>query len=79
LAGFCYGEFIGAAINTIRDIAQYITGQGGTKGDIILGNVAAKHGNMLSHDFAGRSSTYAGLISRMRQDMAINSGHAEDV
>ena len=78
LTGFCYGTFIGATINTIRDIAQYVTGQGGARGDIYLGNIAAHHGHLLSHDLAGEPDPYARLLSRMRQDLFINN-KSEDV
>jgi hypothetical protein len=73
LTGFCYGTVIGAAINTIRDIAQYVTGQGGSRGDIVLGNIAALHGHLLAHDFSNGPDPYVRLFSRMRQDLVINN------
>lgn len=77
-AGFMYGTVIGAASNSIRDIAQYVTGQGGTWSDIVLGNVAAVQGNKLWHatrDLAGRGRSgkadpYTRLLNEMRQELA---------
>ncbi|HSG16381.1 MAG TPA: hypothetical protein VLE70_08675 [Anaerolineae bacterium] len=79
-AGFMYGTIVGAASNSIRDIAQYVTGQGGTWSDILLGNVAASQGSKLWRATRGRpvqdgvggeSEPYATLIDEMRQELAI--------
>ena len=72
-AGFMYGTVIGAASNSIRDIAQYVTGQGGTWSDILLGNVAASQGSNLWRAARSRSKKpglYAELIGEMRQELA---------
>lgn len=71
LAGFFYGKILGATINTVRDVAQYVTGQGGTRGDIYLGNIAAYHGDMLSKLRADSTRPYDALFSSMRQDLSI--------
>jgi len=79
-AGFMYGTIVGAASNSIRDVAQYVTGQGGTWSDILLGNVAAIHGNRLWHatrDLVGRGrpeepEPYARLIGDMRQELRMD-------
>ena len=76
LAGFMYGTAVGAASNSIRDIAQYVTGQGGTWSDILLGNVAASQGSKLWRATLGRrreSEPYAALIGEMRRELAIVS------
>ena len=72
LTGYHYGTAIGATINSVRDIAQYFTLQGGTRGDIYLGNIAARHGHWLSCDFDNNAQPYSELITRMRQDLAID-------
>lgn len=69
LTGFIYGATIGAAANAIRDIAQYITGQGGTMADIELGNLAAEHGAYLAGGDERDEMIYEKLLARMRQDM----------
>lgn len=78
LAGFMYGAIAGAVSNSVRDIAQYVTGQGGTWGDILLGNVAASQGNRLWHATRGLSAhdglpdefePYAALIGEMGQEL----------
>jgi len=69
LTGFIYGETIGATVSAIRDIAQYITGQGGTMADIELGNVAAEHGSFLAGGDEGDEWIYEKLLDRMRQDL----------
>ncbi len=79
LTGFCYGTFIGATINTIRDGAQYVTGQGGARGDIYLGNIAAFHGHLLARNLAGEPDPYARLFIRMRQDLSIRKGADEPI
>ena len=81
LTGFHYGTFIGASINTIRDIAQYVTRQGGARGDIYLGNIAADHGHLLANSLGDEADPFARLFSRMRQDMVIEnySGDAQVV
>jgi len=79
LTGFCYGTFIGATINTIRDGAQYVTGQGGARGDIYLGNIAALHGHLLSHELATEPDPYGELFSRMRKDLSIRKDGDEAI
>ncbi len=74
LAGYSYGEFIGIVSNTVREFAQYATGQGGTEGDIHLGNVAASQGEWLWKDAGGPStgsSPYVVLISKMRRELSV--------
>jgi hypothetical protein len=82
LAGFYYGELMGIVSNSAREIAQYIAGRGGTKGDIRLGNMAADQGNML-RDVAGgpfaEPSPYIALLDEMRRQLrTMDAVEAED-
>lgn len=69
LTGFNYGATIGATVSAIRDIAQYITAQGGTMADIELGKVAADHGAFLAGGDFGDETVYEKLLERMRRDL----------
>ncbi len=69
LTGFIYGGIIGATVSAIRDIAQYITAQGGTMADIELGNLAAEHGAFLAGGDEGDVRIYDKLLDRMRSDL----------
>ena len=72
VAGYAYGSLFGALTNTVRDLAQLVTGQGGTMADIRLGNVAARHGSMLRRAARGASESrdiYAELLARMAHDL----------
>jgi hypothetical protein len=75
-----YGTIAGVASNSIRDIAQYVTGLGGTWSDVLLGNVAAVQGNRLWHATRGlldqrpanEQDPFAALLAEMRQELAIS-------
>jgi hypothetical protein len=72
VAGFAYGAFLGAAANSIRDLAQMVTGLGGTMADIRLGNVAARHGGFLrraSKKVPGQGDPYVALLATMDGDL----------
>ena len=71
VAGFHYGIVVGVTVNSIRDIAQFITAQGGTLADIELGNIAAFHGSSLAQDSSDNSQVYNRLFQRMRHDLCI--------
>jgi hypothetical protein len=72
VAGFAYGAFFGALTNSVRDVAQFVTRQGGTLADIRLGNVAAGHGALLrraSRRVSGQDDAYYRVLDQMNQDL----------
>jgi hypothetical protein len=72
VAGFSYGELLGALANSARDLAQMVTRLGGTMADIRLGNVAARHGGLLrqaSEKQAGLGDPYEALLAAMEQEL----------
>ena len=72
LSGFCFGSTIGIIISTTRDIAQYLTGLGGTREDISLGIIAARHGGLFrrsSKHVSKSKDPYSELFRQMRQDL----------
>jgi len=72
VAGFAYGALVGAVTNSVRDLAQLLTGLGGTKADIRLGNLAASHGAFLrqvNQNGSGVEKPYADLLALMERDM----------
>jgi hypothetical protein len=72
VAGFVYGALLGAAANSVRDLAQMATGLGGTIADIRLGNVAARHGALLKRLSGKRSGPiepYVALLAAMERDL----------
>jgi hypothetical protein len=79
VTGFCYGALFGAAANAVRDVAQIVTGLGGTPADIRLGTVAAKQGGFLRR--AGRPGTgmadpYPALLEQMDQSLRVGRDSA---
>jgi len=73
LAGYYYGAIIGGLSNSIRDLAQLVTGQGGTWADIRLGNVAAAQGAYLRRQAltnAGDANIYHRVLMRMRAELS---------
>ena len=71
VAGFHYGVVFGVTVNSLRDIAQYVTAQGGTWADIELGNIAASHGSSLVQDSDSDSQVYSRLFQRMRDSLCV--------
>jgi hypothetical protein len=71
VAGFHYGVVVGVTVNSIRDIAQFITAKGGTLADIELGNIAAFHGSSLAQDSNDDRQVYNRLFQRMRRDLCV--------
>ncbi|MFN2224383.1 MAG: hypothetical protein ACK2UH_17635 [Candidatus Promineifilaceae bacterium] len=72
VAGFAYGALLGAAANSIRDLAQMVTGLGGTLADIRLGNAAARHGALLrraSGASSGPGEPYVALLATMESEL----------
>jgi hypothetical protein len=72
VAGFYYGAVIGGLSNSIRDLAQLLTGQGGTLADIRLGNVAAAQGAYLRQEAmanAGDIRIYDRVLARMGAEL----------
>jgi len=72
VAGFAYGALPGAAANSLRDLAQLVTGMGGTLADIRLGNVAARHGGLLrraGRKQQGSDGPYIALLEAMGRDL----------
>jgi hypothetical protein len=74
VAGFGYGALFGAAANSLRDLAQMVTGLGGTLADIRLGNVAARHGSLLRQATRepDAGEPYALLLTAMDQDLPVH-------
>lgn len=72
LTGFYFGTVVGIVASTTRDVAQYLTGLGGTKEDISLGILGARHGGWFRRKTGNVSETgkpYLRLFSRMQRDL----------
>ncbi len=72
LTGFYYGTFVSIVASTTRDIAQYLTGLGGTKEDISLGIVGAKHCSSFKQNTKATAEgigPYLLLFKQIRQDL----------
>ena len=64
---------MGIVASTTRDVAQYLTGLGGTKEDISLGILAARHGGWFRRNTGNVSETdkpYLQLFNRMQRDLS---------
>ena len=75
VAGYYYGAFLGTLANSVRDLAQLVTGQGGTLADIRLGNVAAGQGAKVRRDSRGKSegsSPYERLLEDLRHELSVS-------
>ncbi len=75
LTGFCFGATIGIIASTTRDLAQYLTGLGGTREDISLGIIGARHGGLFrrsSKDGSKTKDPYMELFNQMRHDLSDN-------
>lgn len=73
LAGYNYGSVVSILASTTRDVAQYLTGLGGTMEDISLGIVAAKHGGKFrrnSRRSSKEKNPYSRLFINMRKDLS---------